>query len=53
MLGEEIAVGDTKFYINDPATGKRRIRSGETKPRRLSWQTVIYTYFQRDRGTPL
>ena len=30
MLGEEIAVGDTKFYINDPATGKRRIRSGET-----------------------
>lgn len=30
MLGEEIAVGDTEFYINDPATGKRRIRSGET-----------------------
>lgn len=30
MLGEEIAVGDSKFYINDPATGKRRIRSGET-----------------------
>ena len=30
MLGEEIAVGDTKFYINAPATGKRRIRSGET-----------------------
>ena len=30
MLGEEIAVGDTKFYINDPATGKRRIRSAET-----------------------
>ena len=27
---EEIAVGDTKFYINDPATGKRRIRSAET-----------------------
>ena len=30
MLGEEIAVGDSKFYITDPATGKRRIRSGET-----------------------
>ena len=23
MLGEEIAVGDSKFYITDPATGKR------------------------------
>ena len=30
MLGEEIAVGDSKFYITDPATGKRRIRSAET-----------------------
>ena len=30
MLGEEIAVGDSKFYITDPATGKRHIRSGET-----------------------
>ena len=30
MLGEEIAVGDSKFYITDPATGKLRIRSGET-----------------------
>ena len=30
MLGEEIAGGDSKFYITDPATGKRRIRSGET-----------------------
>ena len=30
MLGEEIAVGDSKFYITDPATGKRRIRLGET-----------------------
>ena len=30
MLGEEIAEGDSKFYITDPATGKRRIRSGET-----------------------
>ena len=37
MLGEEIAVGDTKFYINDPATGKRRIRSGVADG--------IYTYF--------
>ena len=44
MLGEEIAVGDTKFYINDPATGKRRIRSGETN---LSDFVAdgIYTYF--------
>lgn len=30
MLGEKIAVGDANFYINDPETGKRRIRSGET-----------------------
>lgn len=30
MLGEKIAVGDLDFYINDPATGKRRIRSAET-----------------------
>ena len=30
MLGEKIAVGDSEFYISDPATGKRRIRSAET-----------------------
>ena len=30
MLGEKIAVADTSFYVTDPATGKRRIRSGET-----------------------
>ena len=30
MLGEKIAVADTKFYITDPATGNRRIRSAET-----------------------
>ena len=30
MLGEEIAVGDSDFYVTDPATGKRRIRSAET-----------------------
>ena len=30
MLGEQIAVTDINFYISDPATGKRRIRSGET-----------------------
>ena len=30
MLGEEIAVGDSDFYVSDPATGKRRIRSAET-----------------------
>ena len=44
MLGEEIAVGDTKFYINDPATGKRRIRSGE--PNLGAFVAAgIYTYF--------
>ena len=30
MLGEKIAVAETNFYISDPATGKRRIRQGET-----------------------
>ena len=30
MLGEKIAVAETNFYISDPATGKRRIRLGET-----------------------
>ena len=30
MLGEKIAVGDSNFYVTDPATGKRRIRSAET-----------------------
>ena len=30
MLGEKIAVGDSDFYVSDPATGKRRIRSAET-----------------------
>ena len=30
MLGEQIATTDINFYINDPATGKRRIRMGET-----------------------
>ena len=30
MLGEQIATTDIKFYINDPAAGKRRIRMGET-----------------------
>ena len=44
MLGEEIAVGDTKFYINDPATGKRRIRSGETNLCDFV-ADGIYTYF--------
>ena len=44
MLGEEIAVGDTKFYINDPATGKRRIRSGETNIGDFV-ADGIYTYF--------
>ena len=44
MLGEEIAVGDPKFYINDPATGKRRIRSGETNLGDFV-ADGIYTYF--------
>ena len=30
MLGEKIAVGDSNFYVSDPATGKRRIRAAET-----------------------
>lgn len=30
MLGEKIAVSDVDFYINDPVTGKRLIRSQET-----------------------
>ena len=30
MLGEKITVGDSDFYVSDPATGKRRIRSAET-----------------------
>ena len=30
MLGEKIAVGDSDFYVTDPAAGKRRIRSAET-----------------------
>ena len=44
MLGEKIAVGDSDFYVSDPATGKRRIRSAET----ILGDFVadgIYTYF--------
>ena len=44
MLGEEIAVGDSKFYITDPETGKRRIRSGETNLGDFV-ADGIYTYF--------
>ena len=44
MLGEKIAVADTKFYITDPATGKRRIRSGETNLGDFE-ADGIYTYF--------
>ena len=44
MLGEKIAVGDVNFYINDPATGKRRIRSGETNLGDFV-ADGIYTYF--------
>ena len=44
MLGEKIAVADTKFYITDPATGKRRIRSGETNLGDFV-ADGIYTYY--------
>ena len=44
MLGEKIAVADTKFYITGPATGKRRIRSGETNLGDFV-ADGIYTYF--------
>ena len=44
MLGEQIAVTDINFYINDPATGKRRIRSGETNLGDFV-ADGIYTYF--------
>ena len=44
MLGEEIAVGDTEFYISDPATGKRRIRMNETNLGDFV-ADGIYTYF--------
>ena len=44
MRGEKIAVADTKFYITDPATGKRRIRSGETNLGDFV-ADGIYTYF--------
>ena len=44
MLGEKIAVGDANFYINDPETGKRRIRSGETNLGDFV-ADGIYTYF--------
>ena len=44
MLGEKIAVADTKFYITDPATGKRRIRPGETNLGDFV-ADGIYTYF--------
>ena len=44
MLGEKIAVGDSDFYVSDPATGKRRIRSAETNLGDLV-ADGIYTYF--------
>lgn len=44
MLGEQIATTDIKFYINDPATGKRRIRTGETNLGDFV-ADGIYTYF--------
>ena len=44
MLGEKIAVADSNFYITDPATGKRRIRSGETNLGDFV-ADGIYTYF--------
>lgn len=44
MLGEQIATTDIKFYINDPAAGKRRIRMGETNLGDFV-ADGIYTYF--------
>ena len=44
MLGEKIAVGDSEFYVTDPATGKRRIRSAETNLGDFV-ADGIYTYF--------
>ena len=44
MLGEQIATTDINFYINDPATGKRRIRTGETNLGDFV-ADGIYTYF--------
>ena len=44
MLGEKIAVGDTNFYVSDPAIGKRRIRSAETNLGDFV-ADGIYTYF--------
>ena len=44
MLGEQIATTDIKFYINDPTTGKRRIRMGETNLGDFV-ADGIYTYF--------
>ena len=44
MLGEKIAVGDSDFYVSDPATGKRLIRSAETNLGDFV-ADGIYTYF--------
>ena len=44
MLGEKIAVGDSDFYVSDPATGKRRSRSAETNLGDFV-ADGIYTYF--------
>ena len=44
MLGEKIAVGDSDFYVTDPATGKRRIRAAETNLGDFV-ADGIYTYF--------
>ena len=44
MLGEQIATTDINFYINDPASGKRRIRMGETNLGDFV-ADGIYTYF--------
>ena len=44
MLGEKIAVGDSDFYVSDPATGKRCVRSAETNLGDFV-ADGIYTYF--------
>ena len=48
--GSKIAVGDVNFYINDPATGKRRIRSGKTNLGDFV-ADGIYTYFNRSSSS--
>lgn len=49
MLGEKIAVSESDFYINDPVTGSRLIRSQETNLGDFV-ADGIYTYFNEIEG---